>query len=70
VVADASEPILAENVEAPKLISHQRIRGRGLGDVFCFRESSVRLYPRLCRLDAFDIDKHTGTPKGLVEILV
>ena len=70
VFTDESEQILAGNTDAQELINHQHIKGIGLGDIFCFKESSVRLYPELCRLDGFNFDKHTGVSKGLVEVMV
>ena len=70
VISESTEHILTERPASTDLISHVQLKDRGVGDIFCFRESTVRDFPAMCRLDGFDLDKETGRPKGLVEVRI
>jgi len=53
---------------ARQLIDYRYCKANNWGDVFFFSAAAVRRFPHLCRMDVFDIDKATGTPKGVVEV--
>ena len=57
-----SDPIAAE------LLDINRNKANGLGDIFIFADSTVKLHPTICRLDGFDLHKTTKAPKGVVEV--
>lgn len=64
------EAILANDVEAALLVNYAFCKQRGWGDIFYFSEAAVRKFPLICRLDGFDHDKVTKTPKGVVEVML
>jgi hypothetical protein len=65
-----SEELLKSRPELRKLLDYMNCKNDGPGDVFCFPENTVRNFPKLCRLDGFDLDKQTGEPKGVIELLL
>lgn len=62
--------IIEEDEEALELLSYDRCKAKGYGDIFALSEIAVREYPQFCRLDMFDSDKVTKKSKGVVEIKI
>jgi hypothetical protein len=69
LIADEGvETILAQDEAARQLVDYAFCKARGWGDIFLFSTAAIRKFPHLCRLDLFDHDKVTKTPKGVVEV--
>jgi len=64
----AAAQLIEENDEALDLLSYERCKAKGYGDIFTFSEAAVRAFPRFCHLDMFDTDKVTKQSKGVVEV--
>lgn len=68
-VFDAVTDALRESdPEAAELLDINSNKTNGLGDIFIFASSTVKLHPTICRLDGFDLHKTTKAPKGVVEV--
>jgi hypothetical protein len=53
---------------ALELLSYERCKAKGYGNIFTLSEAAVREFPKFCHLDMFDSDKVTRKPKGVVEV--
>jgi hypothetical protein len=66
----ATAKVIEEDEQALDLLSYERCKARGYGDIFALSEAAVREYPKFCHLDMFDADKVTKAFKGVVEIKI
>lgn len=67
-VYDDSNGRIGENSDLKPLVDYVTLKEQGLGDVFVFPRSMTTKYPSLFQNDAFDYDKSTQLPKGVVEV--
>ena len=65
---DATGELIENDDEAMELLSYERSKEKGYGDIFCLSEAAVRAFPKFCHTDMFDTDKVTKKPKGVVEL--
>lgn len=65
---DATARLIEKDDAALELLSYERSKEKGYGDIFCLSEAAVREFPKFCHLDMFDTDKVNKKPKGVVEL--
>ena len=69
VYDDSCEHILANDDQAKRLIDYSICSTKGF-DVLIFARQNTIDSPDWARLDAFDKDKRTGLPKGVLEVVL
>jgi hypothetical protein len=68
LIYDDTNGRLGEDPDSKHLVDYVTLKEQGLGDVFVFPVSLTIKYPSLFHKDAFDFDKSTHLPKGVVEV--
>ncbi len=68
VYDNATARMIENDDEALELLSYERSKEKGYGDIFCLSSDAVRIFPTFCHLDMFDTDKVSKRPKGVVEL--
>lgn len=61
--------LMENDIETWALLDYSSCKSRGF-DLFIFSATYVREDPEWARLDAFDRDKETGKPKGVLEVVL
>lgn len=61
--------LMESDIETKELLDYSSCKSRGF-DLLIFSATYVREEPKWARLDAFDRDKETGMPKGVLEVVL
>lgn len=69
VFDDHALELMENDVEAKGLLDYSSCKSRGF-DLLAFSATLVREHPEWVHLDAFDRDKETGKPKGVLEVVL
>jgi hypothetical protein len=69
VFDDEASELMENDVETKRLLDYSNCKSLGF-DMLGFSATLVREHPEWVPLDAFDRDKDTGKPKGVLEVVL